>query len=122
MPKLQTPLNPDRSNSDATGARLTSFEARVACVMTHETLVKPEQIARARERLLAHAADQPMLPAQPSPRRRSQGWNIPFRLGWDFVTGVLGGGAYERMRLPVGMIHHYDLDRYYSYKLVNLPA
>ncbi|MCK6578892.1 MAG: hypothetical protein L6Q98_12375 [Anaerolineae bacterium] len=122
MPKLPMPLNPDRSSSDAAGARSATFEARVACVMTHETLVKPEQVARARERLLARAAEQPMLPAQPPPRRRSLGWNIPFRLGWGFFSGVFGGGAYERMRLPVGMIHHYDLDRYYSYKLVNLPA
>lgn len=117
MPKLPTPSNPNRSKEP------TFNEAHLVMVLTHETVVKPDQMCAARERLLALAAEQPVLaPLSPPQTFAARCWSH-LRAFWTGLTAPLRDHvAYERMRLPMGMMHHYNFDRYYTYKLISLAA
>ncbi|MBK8022930.1 MAG: hypothetical protein IPK19_16245 [Chloroflexi bacterium] len=119
---MPTPSN--REPFPARAEARSALEARVASVLMHETLVKPDQMALARQRLLALAAEQTMLPAQTHRTPALRGClHFPFEVVWSTLGSVFGGsGAYERICLPMGMSHHYNLDRYLTYRLVGLTA
>lgn len=102
---------------------LSPTEAHVVCVLTHDTVLKPEQRQAARERLLMQAAVQPILPPFTAPQRRASWLRRQIASLWSVLSyPMLDHGVYERVRVPVGMTHHFNFDRYYTYKLINLPV
>lgn len=122
MPNFPTPSSQSPSEVSDEMDRRSTLNHMIT-VLTHETLVKPDQHQAARDRLLLKAVSQPVLPPLSPPQRMmTRVWHRFCKVANVVSATLEDRPAYDRVRIPMGMMHHYNFDRYYTYRLINVPV